>query len=73
MSKNQHVVPQHGKWAVREPGAATITGVYGTQDEAIRAAREIARKYGSELVIHGRDGKIREKSSYGNDPHPPKG
>ncbi|HEX8696102.1 MAG TPA: DUF2188 domain-containing protein [Longimicrobium sp.] len=73
MSKNQHVVPQQGKWAVREPGARTNTSVHGTQDEAIKAAREIARKYGSELVIHGRDGRIREKSSYGNDPHPPKG
>ena len=27
----------------------------------------------TELVIHGEDGRIREKSSYGNDPNPPKG
>ena len=25
----------------------------------------------SELVIHGINGKIRDKDSYGNDPHPP--
>jgi len=24
------------------------------------------------VVIHGRDGKIRDKDSYGNDPVPPK-
>ena len=28
---------------------------------------------GTELYIHGRDGRIRERSSYGADPHPPKG
>ena len=40
---------------------------------AIAAAREIARNQKSELVIHGRDGRIREKDSYGNDSFPPKG
>ena len=27
----------------------------------------------SELVIHGRDGRIRGKDSYGNDSFPPRG
>jgi hypothetical protein len=27
---------------------------------------------GSELLIHGQNGQIRERNSYGNDPHPPK-
>ena len=44
-----------------------------TQAEAIAAAREIARNQKSELVIHGRDGRIREKDSYGNDSFPPRG
>ena len=26
----------------------------------------------SKVVIHGRDGKIRDKDSYGNDPIPPR-
>jgi hypothetical protein len=25
------------------------------------------------LYIHGQDGRIRERNSYGNDPYPPKG
>lgn len=36
-------------------------------------AREIAINNRSELVVHGTDGRIREKNSYGNDPCPPKG
>jgi len=27
----------------------------------------------SEVIVHRRDGRIREKNSYGNDPYPPKG
>ncbi|MHC5726325.1 MAG: DUF2188 domain-containing protein [Nostoc sp.] len=27
----------------------------------------------SELLIHNREGEIRERNSYGNHPHPPKG
>lgn len=44
-----------------------------TQAKAIERARKIARNQESELVIHGKDGRIREKDSYGNDPFPPRG
>ena len=71
--KGQHVVPRDGKWAVRKEGAERVTRRYNTQGEAIDAAREIARKQRSEVFVHGRDGRIRERSSYGNDPFPPKG
>jgi hypothetical protein len=37
------------------------------------AARETARREQSEVIIQGEDGQIRERNSYGNDPHPPKG
>lgn len=73
MGKNQHVVPKNGQWAVRGAGNSRATRVFATQSEAISAAREIARKEGSELVIHRSDGRIREKNSYGIDPFPPKG
>ena len=71
--KGQHVVPSGDKWAVRKAGSARSTKTYSTQREAISRAREIAKKQGTELYIHGRDGKIRERDSYGRDPHPPKG
>ncbi len=33
-----------------------------------RAGRAIARNNKSELLVHGRDGKIRERSTFGHDP-----
>jgi hypothetical protein len=73
MAKNQHIVPRGGQWAIRGAGNSKDTLRFGTQAEAIARGREIARNQGSELVIHGTDGRIREKSSYGHDPHPPVG
>ena len=71
--KNQHVVRREDGWAVRGEGNTRDTVHTDTQREAIEQAREIAINQHSEVVIHGRDGKIREKDSYGNDSHPPKG
>jgi len=42
-------------------------------EPAIERAREIARHQESELFIHRRNGQIRERNSYGNDPFPPEG
>jgi protein-tyrosine-phosphatase len=71
--KNQHVVPHPDGWAVKSAGASRATKVVATQQEAIDVARQIAQNQQSELLIHGTNGQIREKNSYGNDPHPPKG
>jgi len=71
--KNQHVVPHAGGWAVRGAGNSRATSVHETQSGAISQAREIARNQGSELLVHGRNGRIRERDSYGSDPYPPKG
>jgi hypothetical protein len=46
--------------------------VHDTQREAADRAREIARNQHSEVVIHRRDGTIRDSDSYGNDPNPPR-
>lgn len=71
--RNQHVVPHSDGWAVRGAGSQRASSVHRTQREAIDAGREISRNQGSELFIHGRDGRIRERDSHGNDPFPPKG
>ncbi len=72
-SPNQHVVPRKGEWAVRKEGSRRDTRRFATQEEAIRAARRIAKNQGAELLVHGRDGRIRDRRSYGHDPHPPTG
>jgi len=73
MGKNQHVVPYGDKWAVRGERNERVTSVHESQREAIEVAREIARKQRAELFIHGQDGRIRQRDSYGNDPFPPRG
>jgi Uncharacterized protein conserved in bacteria (DUF2188) len=62
-----------GDWQVRIEGAARARSIYKTQDEAEKAGRLIARKNKSELFVHGRDGKIRERSTFGHDPRRTKG
>ena len=71
--KNQHVVKHIDGWAVRGAGNEKVTKVTRTQQEAIDIAREISRNQESELFIHGRNGRIRERDSHGNDDCPPKG
>ena len=74
MGKNQHVTPRRGGgWQVKGAGNSKATKVTSTQSQAIKAARKIASHQKSELVIHGTNGRIRAKDSYGNDPYPPKG
>ena len=73
MGKNQHVVPHKGGFAVKGAGNERATKVVHTQKEAITIAREIAKNQGSEMFIHRTNGQIRERNTYGNDPHPPKG
>lgn len=71
--KNQHVVPRDDQWAVRGAGNSRDTSHHSTQAQAERAARDIAINQKSEVLIHGEDGRIRERNSYGNDPFPPRG
>ena len=71
--KNQHVVSRDDQWAVRGAGNSRDTSLHRTQADAERAARDIAINQKSEVVIHGENGRIRERNSYGNDPFPPKG
>lgn len=70
---DQHVVPHPEGWAVKPAGGERASSVHPTQREAIDRARDIARNQGSELFIHGEDGKIRSRDSHGHDPNPPKG
>lgn len=57
-----------GGWQVRVEGTDRARSIHQTQAEAAKAGTAIARKNKSELLIHGRDGKIRERSTYGHDP-----
>jgi len=72
-NKNQFVTPHKGSWQVIGANNSRATYVFDTQKQAIDKAITIAKNQHSEVVIQGRNGKIRSKNSYGNDPFPPKG
>lgn len=71
MSKSKHVVKNGKNWSVKSDGSVLST--HKTQADANKMATQMAKIDRSEVVVHGRDGRIREKNSYGNDPFPPKG
>ena len=73
MGKNIHVVHDGEQWKVKQENAMRSSGNFETQREAIDRARQIAQNKGQEVAIHGLDGRIRAKHSYGNDPYPPIG
>lgn len=70
--RNVHVVKHERGWAVKREKSSRASKVFDTQKEAEAYARELAKKDGVERLTHGRDGRIRSKDSYGNDPNPPK-
>jgi hypothetical protein len=70
--KSVHVVPSKGSgWAVKPAGSDRAVSTHRTQAAAIDAGRQIAKRGQAELVTHGRDGRIRDSDSFGNDPSPP--
>ena len=72
--KEHHVVPNpDGGWDVKRNGAQRSSGHFETKEEAVNAGRQISQNQGTELVIHGMNGRIQSSDSHGNDPCPPKG
>jgi hypothetical protein len=70
--KNQYVVPTQGGWGVKGEGNRKLTAKTDTKADALKIGKKIAKNQQSELIILGRDGKIQNKNSYGNDPLPPR-
>ncbi|WP_454766996.1 DUF2188 domain-containing protein [Cupriavidus campinensis] len=67
MHTNLHVVPHGDGWDVIHEGARYAESHHTTQDEAIDAATALAQREKVALLIHGRDGQIRSRSSFGHD------
>lgn len=72
MGTNQWVSPRGDKWAVHGERNQRDTKIFDRQSDACAYARNIAINQNSELIVQGRNGKIRSKDSYGNDPCPPR-
>ncbi|MFA7298514.1 MAG: DUF2188 domain-containing protein [Candidatus Absconditabacterales bacterium] len=69
-----HVTPHSGGGRqAKISGSSRASHLANTQEEARQFGRQRAIDLKTELVIHGRDGKIRNKDSYGPDKCPPVG
>jgi hypothetical protein len=75
MAKNIHTVynSDRGMWENKKEGSDKLLSSHHTKDNALDRAENIAEKAKVEHFIHGKDGKIQERNSYGNDPFPPRG
>jgi hypothetical protein len=62
-----HVIPDpaRGGWSVMDAGRRLSH--HRTQKHAVRVGRRAARRRRVDLVMHGRDGRVRSKDSYGNE------
>jgi hypothetical protein len=68
-----HVVPGEKGWRVEVEGQTRASGTHDTQQAAWEQAQRVARQNKSEALLHGRNGKIRERNTYGHDPRKTKG
>lgn len=72
--RNQHAIPHpKGGWQVKGACSSRATVRTKTQKEAVEIARKIAMNQHSECFIHGKNGQILARNSYGKDPYPPEG
>jgi uncharacterized protein DUF2188 len=54
-----HVLPMPGGgWAVKRAGTERANGHFKRKVDATAYARTLARRFGTELVVHGKDGRI---------------
>ena len=75
MARSSHHVVHNsnGGWDVKRNGSQRSSGHFETKEEAVNAGRQISQNQGTELVIHGMNGRIQSSDSHGHDPCPPKG
>lgn len=76
-TKNDRMVYRRkdGKWVDKKNSNKKPSSVNNTQKEAYESSKKAIKKDGGgEIIIKGRDGKIRDKNTIppGNDPCPPK-
>lgn len=69
MAGRRHVVPNpSGGWDVKAQRAGQASSHHETQAAAIAVGRRILRNAGGgEVVIHGRDGKVRQADTIAPD------
>lgn len=74
-NKNIHTVYNSSRhiWENKKEGTEKPLSSHHKKDNAQEKGGKIAEQKRVEHFIHGKDGKIQERNSYGNDPFPPRG
>lgn len=67
---NIHVAPSNDGWIVIREGSTHVISSGKSKEKAVATARQIARNTESEVVIHRKDGSIREHRKYSNGTNP---
>ena len=62
-----HVVRGATGWRIEIEGSKRAQSTHPRQQEAWEGAKQIARRRNSEAYLHGRDAKIRERTTYSAD------
>jgi len=67
MAKNSHhVVPNSkGGWSVKKSGSIRASKTFTTHLDAVEYGKKISIDSKSDLIIHGKDGTIQKKDSFG--------
>ncbi len=75
MPKDIHTVfnSERHMWENKKEGSNKPLSSHQTKDNALDKGKQIAKKEEVEHFIHGKDGKIQERNSYGQDTFPPRG
>ncbi len=63
-AKIQHVVPKDKSWVVKSTSSIKATRIFNTQKEAIDYGKKVAKNNKTDVIVYGRNGKIRERTSY---------
>jgi len=74
MARKTHSVhtTTHGKSSWKNTQDGKVISTHHTKAAAVDKGKTEAKKDKVEHVVHGKDGKIQSKDSYGNDPMPPR-
>lgn len=73
MKKNVHTVHNKNGWQNKFENAPKAINTYSTKQDAQKAGSLIAKQNNSEHIIHGLNGRIQSKNTYGKAPFPPRG
>lgn len=69
-----HVTPDpQGGWRAAKEGASRALARGSNKSDVVSRARDAARTQKGQLLVHGRDGRIQEERTYGEDPRRSRG